>query len=168
MKQIINGKKYDTKTATFLGSYQNTGDRGDFHHYSEELYRKRTGEYFLYGEGGPMSHYSRQTASNEWSGGERIRPLTEVEAREWAERHLDGDEYEEIFGEVDDDEIENDALPSIKLIAQMGGFSSQRELARRFGIPYRTMENWSSGTNQCPAYVKRMMMELLGQAAEKE
>lgn len=163
MKQIINGKKYDTKTATFLGDYQNTWDRGDFHHYSEELYRKRTGEYFLYGEGGPMSHYSRQTAMNEWSGGERITPLTEDEAREWAEKHLDADDYEEIFGEVDEDD--DDGLPSVKAIAQAAKLN-QRELARRFGIPYRTVENWTGGKNQCPTYVKRMMMELLGQNVE--
>ena len=55
MKKIINGKLYDTETAKLIGrSYHGEGPR-DFRHYSEELYRKRTGEYFLYGEGGPMS-----------------------------------------------------------------------------------------------------------------
>lgn len=164
MKKIINGKKYDTDTAKFLGRYSNTWDTRNFHYYSEELYRKKNGEYFLYGEGGPMSDYSRQTATNERSGGERITPMTEAEARKWAEEHLDGDEYEEIFGEVDE---EDDGLPSVKAIAQTAGLN-QRELARRFDIPYRSVENWCSGTNQCPPYVKKMMMELLGQTAEKE
>lgn len=101
MKKIINGKKYDTTTATRVGSYSFSNSR-DFNHFSEELYCKTTGEYFLYGEGGPNSKYSRTVGQNEWSGGEEITPLTEEEARKWAEKHLTGDEYEDIFGEVEE------------------------------------------------------------------
>lgn len=48
-----------------------------------------------------------------------------------------------------------------KEIAAMAGLS-QRKLAERFGIPYRTMEAWSSGQNVFPVYTKRMMQECLG------
>ena len=101
MKQIINGKKYDTETAKKVGSWSNGYSYSDFSSCTEELYRKRTGEYFLYGIGGPMSRYS-QSYGNTTSGGEKIIPMTEAEARKWAEEHLDGDEYEEIFGEVEE------------------------------------------------------------------
>ena len=101
MKQIINGKKYDTETAKKVGSWSNGYSYSDFSSCTEELYRKRTGEYFLYGIGGPMSKYS-QSYGNTTSGGSQIIPMAEAEARTWAEEHLDGDEYEEIFGEVEE------------------------------------------------------------------
>ena len=63
---------------------------------------KKTGEFFLYGEGGPWSKYSRRISQNEWGGGEEIRPLTLQEAQKWAEKHLDADEYEQVFGEVEE------------------------------------------------------------------
>lgn len=101
MKKIINGKRYDTDTAKSMGedSYSNTRD---FSHWCETLYRKNTGEFFLHGEGGPMSRYAVSTGQNEWRGGEKIIPLTIEAARKWAEEHLDGEEYEKIFGAVEE------------------------------------------------------------------
>lgn len=102
MKKVINNKLYNTDTAKKLGTWENTRDYRDPGCISESLYQKRTGEYFLYGEGGPMSKYARSTSQNNWSGGEMIMPLTVDKAREWAEEHLDADEYAEIFGEPDE------------------------------------------------------------------
>lgn len=99
MKQIINGKKYDTETAKLLASYRNGGGWRDFNHFEEDLYRKKTGEHFVHGVGGPATRYAEREGSNTWTGGEKIRPLTEQEAREWVEKHAN-DMYEEIFGEV--------------------------------------------------------------------
>lgn len=50
---------------------------------------------------------------------------------------------------------------SVKDIAAAGGFS-QRGLAERFGIPYRTVEDWCAGKRECPIYTRLMMQELLG------
>lgn len=97
MKKIINGKRYDTDTAKELGWTSSAVGRNDFHFWKEVLYQKRTGEFFLYGEGGPASRYSRAVGLNEWSGGERLMPLTLEEAMKWAEENLDGEEYESIF-----------------------------------------------------------------------
>lgn len=102
MKKIINGKVYDTDKARELGSDSYSNPR-DFSHWSETLYVKRTGEFFLHGEGGPASRYAERVEQNMWSGGEQLIPLTYDKAREWAEEHLSGDEYEEIFGEVSED-----------------------------------------------------------------
>lgn len=100
MKKIINGRKYDTETATLMATASSNQPCNDFSYWAEELYRKRTGEFFLYGEGGPMSRYAESCGQNSWSGGCDITPMTEEKARQWAERHLSVDEYEEIFGEV--------------------------------------------------------------------
>lgn len=101
MTKIINGKKYCTGTATFIGN-ASYSHHGDFRWWSESLYVKKTGEFFLRGEGGPMSHYCEQIGQNEWSGSSQIIPLSKEEAREWAEEYLDYNTYVEYFGEVDE------------------------------------------------------------------
>lgn len=101
MNKRINGKRYDTETAKELGC-ASWGAVRDFGHWSETLYRKNTGEFFLHGEGGPASKYAVTISQNEWTGGERITPLTFEEAEKWAEKNLDADECDKIFGAVDE------------------------------------------------------------------
>lgn len=100
MKKIINGKKYDTDTAKMVLSWGN--NHNGFTYCHEELYLKKTGEFFLYGSGGPMSRYAQSCGDNCTSGGSEIIPLTEKKARKWVEEHGDADDYEEIFGEVEE------------------------------------------------------------------
>lgn len=101
MKQIINGKTYNTETATELGHYWNGRSDSDFSHISESLYRTKNGQYFLAGEGGPMTRYSRPVGDMT-GGGKGIIPLSESEAREWMERYCDADEYIAAFGEPEE------------------------------------------------------------------
>lgn len=101
MKKIINGKKYDTDTAKCVGDWTNGYGGNDFHYVSESLYRKKTGEFFLYGEGGAMTQYA-ESDGDAYCGGAEIIPLTEKRAKEWAEKHLDCDDYESIFGVVEE------------------------------------------------------------------
>ena len=103
MNKIINGKRYDTNRARKVAEYSEGGVR-DFHHFTETLYRKKTGEYFIYGEGGPASRYAERIEQNTWSGGEKIIPLSVESAKDWAEKYLSADEYEEIFGQVEEDD----------------------------------------------------------------
>lgn len=35
------------------------------------------------------------------------------------------------------------------------------KFARRFCIPYRTLQAWCDGTNPCPVYIKMMIAEIL-------
>lgn len=104
MKKYINNKMYDTETATLIGSYSNSGNWRDFSHFEESLYRKRTGEFFLFGQGGPMTSYRVSSGQNSWSGGSAIRPLTVAEAQKWAQEHLGTDEYDAAFGAITEDE----------------------------------------------------------------
>lgn len=54
----------------------------DFRYVEETLYRKRTGEFFLFGQGGPASKYAVSTGLNSWSGGSKIIPLSVAEAKQ--------------------------------------------------------------------------------------
>lgn len=104
MKKIINGKLYDTGTAKELGSWDNGLYTNDLNYVCETLYKKRTGELFLLGEGGAATNYSERCGTDNWRGSSFIIPLSFDKAKEWAEKHLDADVYQEIFGAILDDE----------------------------------------------------------------
>ena len=101
MKKIINGKMYNTETAKYLAAWWNGLGCNDFGYVYEDLYKKKTGEFFLHGRGGANSKYAERYGRC-FSDGEAITPLTEEEAREWAEKKLEVEEYIEIFGEPEE------------------------------------------------------------------
>ncbi len=108
MKKVIDGALYNTASAKMIGNWDNGLYPNDFAYCEETLYRTKSGKYFLHGEGGGNSKYG------EWHGnsggpGEQIRPYTPQEAREWAEEHLDADEYSAEFGEPE--EAGDDRVP---------------------------------------------------------
>lgn len=104
MKAIINGKRYDSDSATLIGASSYGGSRTDFQWWKAGLYRTpRSGRYFLAGEGGPMSQWARPIDSGSTSGSEGIIPLSAAEALEWAERHLSTNEVEAAFSETIED-----------------------------------------------------------------
>lgn len=107
MKRIIKGKVYNTETAQQVGHYESEYGCTDFNYYEQVLYRKKTGEYFLYGRGNAASPYAQSAGESSWTGGESIRPLTFEEAREWAESHLEADLYIEEFGDPGEGEGED-------------------------------------------------------------
>ena len=97
---IINGKKYSTETADLLADKVFDSDDNKGRHFSESLYLKITGEYFLLGVGGCDSKYSRRVGPDQWAAGKWIMPLSEMDARLWAEKAMSVAEYEHRFGEV--------------------------------------------------------------------
>lgn len=119
--KVIAGKRYDTRSAKLLAEAGNGYPSTDFRWKHEELYVKKTGEYFLACEGGPMTEYANRFGDS--SGyGSRIIPLPEAQARKWAEVHCSGDEFDRIFG---DDPDEDTARITISLPAG---------LAKKFGL----------------------------------
>ena len=96
MVKVINHKKYSTDTARVVAYYNNIDgfkilQCDDARFFEVTLYKKRTGEYFICTEG------------NNRSGVEiGIEPVNEEEAKKWSERYLDADEYESIWGEVEE------------------------------------------------------------------
>lgn len=131
MKKIINGKLYNPDTAKNLGDWSNTNDYSSFSYCHEVLYVKRTGEYFLYGEGGPMSRYSKSLGDNSWSGGESITPLSFGKARQWAEEHLSADEYAAAFGMPDDnaDDVALNVMIAPALMAKLKQAAAERKMS---------------------------------------
>lgn len=96
MKRRTHGRWYDTETATKVASYNNGAELNGPYFESETLYRKRTGEYFLYGKGGEQTPYAVRAASG-WVPGDLITPVTRKEAVEWAKEHMNPDAMREEF-----------------------------------------------------------------------
>ena len=101
MKKVVNGKMYNTETAEYIGTYSNNLSESDFRHLCEDLYKKKTGEFFLEGEGGPLTRY-KEPVGDMWRSGSAIIPLDEAEAKAWVEAHLDAEAYIELFGEPEE------------------------------------------------------------------
>lgn len=104
MKKIIDGKVYNTETATCVGEWSNGYFGNDYKYESEDLYQKKNGEFFLYGEGGAMSSYAVSSGNNSWTGSQQIKPMTSKEAYDWAMEHLTANEFEELFGTMSEDD----------------------------------------------------------------
>lgn len=96
MKAIIDGKRYNTETATEIGRTCSDYGRNDFKWWEEALYKTSKGQYFLAGRGGPMTSWA-ESLGDGTSGGEGIRLFTEKRAREWAERYLKPEDVEAHF-----------------------------------------------------------------------
>ena len=108
MKQIINGKVYDTETAEQIASHGSMVDQGDFYALAETLYKDPSGEYFLHCQGGAATQYAKQT--NEGTTyGEEMQVLTKEEALDWCEeRSINADSIIEEFADI----LENaDSIP---------------------------------------------------------
>lgn len=98
MNKVINGKRYDTETAERVGWWDNGLLANDLDWYSEELFRKRTGEFFLLCDGGARSRVAKRDGSG-MVGGESIEPIGREEAEKWVSERMDADAYAELFGD---------------------------------------------------------------------
>lgn len=88
MRKIIHNKVYDTDTATLVGHWSNGRSGGDY--ISVDLYRKKTGEHFAAKQVGEYV--------SDLFYFEQIAPMGYDKAREWAEEHLEAEDYEREFG----------------------------------------------------------------------
>jgi hypothetical protein len=96
MRQIINGKMYNTETAIVMEEDWN-GKTG-LSYFCEVLYRKKNGEFFLHREGGALTSMAVSCPVNSTTGSQKIIPFTDEEAREWAEKHMAESDYTAIWG----------------------------------------------------------------------
>jgi hypothetical protein len=81
VKQIINGKTYNTETATRICSLPCSEYPGDFSYHDTDLYRSPKGVFFIAGKGGAMSMWSTPAPGGGTGGGSGIRLVDEDEAR---------------------------------------------------------------------------------------
>lgn len=129
MKKIIKNRVYDSDTAKLVGHWNLDESVTDFSWYEEDLYRKKTGEYFIFGSGNAASKYAEHSCGS-WEGGAAIIPLTFEQARDWAEEHLDADEYIAEFGDPGEGDEDVQILVKISSKAK----SILDELRSREGI----------------------------------
>ena len=113
MKKIIKNKLYNTDTAKIIGEWYN--NETGLSYCKETLYQKRTGEFFLLGEGGAMTKYSKECGNGTWSGNTKIIPMTWDSARQWAEEHLTADEYIDAFGDIEYNENKKKVTLSLSI-----------------------------------------------------
>ena len=101
MIKIIEGKRYNTETATKIATYS-YGYGGDFSAEYTVLYVTENGNFFISGEGGPKTRWAAKVDTCTWAGGEGLYPVSQIEARELAEQwDADPDIIAELF-EVED------------------------------------------------------------------
>lgn len=92
MKKIIKGKVYDTGAAELIGKEDYLSGTGYFNWFIDRLYRKRSGEFFLHGQGGAFSKYLKTCGDLTMSGGNKFTPLSFAQAQEWANEKLSSDD----------------------------------------------------------------------------
>lgn len=132
MKQIIQGKLYDTEKA------KPVAEANEYERFRETLYRKRTGEYFLAGSGSADSKYAKSLGDNRWSSGSRIIPLTYDAARQWGEANMSADEYEAVFGLP----AEDDGTTALNINVDSSALAGAKQAAASAGI---TLTAWVTG-----------------------
>lgn len=154
MRKIIDGKVYDTETAKFLAEFESNFAVNDFNWYMENLYIKKTGEYFLYGKGNGLTSYKKSMSGGGWTSGEKIIPLSEEEAQKWAEENIESKEYEEIFGEITEDD---DFCKRLKNARSEAG-KTQAEIATALEIPQRTIESWEQAERIPAEYLQNIVL----------
>lgn len=102
MNKVINGKMYNTETAELIASCDNGLGSHELYYVREELYRKKTGEFFLLGTSGPGGIYAQLVEGGGTRGASEIIPYTIDEAKEWLEENASADVYVATFGEVEE------------------------------------------------------------------
>ena len=146
MKKIINGRQYNTDTAKFIdGVYSGIGS---FEEYKADLYKKKTGEYFLYESGGPMSRMAVNVSYNEVTGSESITPLTVSEVKKWLEDNNLAEAYEKLFSVTEG--------RTLKELREAKGLT-QSELAEKAGVPVGHIQKYETGER----YINSVIMKFL-------
>jgi len=102
MLRIIDGKRYDTETATLICDISpNDFNYDDFRYESTHLYRTGKGTWFIAGEGGPLSRWAQPVGQSGKCRGEGIQIITDEEARDLIEHHGKPEQVEEFFSVED-------------------------------------------------------------------
>lgn len=109
MKKLINGLKYDTDTAIFVGYYCIFADEVRYS-FVETLYYKRTGEFFIYRRGGDI--IEEDFNNDYWVIRPEIIPFSFQEAKRWVELHCSKYKFISLFGNESDEQPNKCSLSS--------------------------------------------------------
>ena len=94
ISKIIDGKRYDTRTARRVLHLDCHRSGDDFNWENTDLYLSKKGQWFLAGRDNAFSRWGRQEADGSYPGA-GIKLLTEEEAKAVLEQH--GGPYEAYF-----------------------------------------------------------------------
>lgn len=138
MKRIIKNKVYDTATAQLIKQADHPNITNGEGSCKQSLYRKKTGDYFLFVDGARTDVFHNIGLENNAHDRERhIYHLTYEQARSWAEEEMTADEWLENFEPVEDNSLcalsltlSASAVSKFRLTAQRQQIS-QRELMER-------------------------------------
>lgn len=101
MRRIIEGKVYDTETATEVAEVSGLHEGpSDFSYDNTHLYRSPRGRWFVSGHGGPTSRWARRVGTS-YTGGDGIEVLDDWEAQCLIERNAP-ERFVEFFGEPEE------------------------------------------------------------------
>ena len=99
VKKKFNQQVYDTKKAELIYEYENDYEMSNFQWMVESLYRTKKGEWFLAGEGGPMTKY-RKISDDGDTYGEGLEPISADTALEWLKQFGDTKTIERYFADT--------------------------------------------------------------------
>lgn len=130
----INGLTYNIDTAKKILTWDNGRAVNDNSYAKTTIYKKRTGEYFLYGKGNAGSEYAEPAYKDQgaYTPGEVIKPLSYDEAKHLILKHQDEDAdediYEREFGKIKDTEEKKQKVFNLKLstIAKIKRIASEQ------------------------------------------
>ena len=107
MKKVINGKVYDTGKAKLIAEAHHPDciEYATGKGLQQYLYQKKNGEFFLHADGAAIE-LQNVLQSGEYRPGKSIYPMTYEQAQRWAERELSADQWENIFGDPEDDDTQ--------------------------------------------------------------
>lgn len=87
MIKVIDGKRYNTETATRILCHENGHFVSDFRYRSKELYLTKKGNWFIFHEGGAMSDMAVRVGNNGTGGSSDIEPVSEEDAFKFLQAH---------------------------------------------------------------------------------
>jgi hypothetical protein len=99
MQRVIDGKRYNTETATLVCGIDTGESRSDFRWEDTALYVTTRGAWFLAGEGHALSRWARAIPGGGSGPGEGIEPVDANHARGLLERHGRPSDIEKYFGD---------------------------------------------------------------------
>ena len=99
MKKVINGKLYNTETASLVAEWNNGIYGRDFRQCEERLFLTKKGQYFVAGSGGARSKYAESSGSFTESGSGIELLDNKKAAALWCEEHGLTDILEDHFAD---------------------------------------------------------------------
>jgi hypothetical protein len=85
MKQVIDGKSYDTSNADEICDVPSSGAPGDLGWHDTTLYRTAKGQFFIAGKGGPRSMWAEAAGQTTSRSGSGLRAVADEQARHFME-----------------------------------------------------------------------------------